>query len=72
MKVGPPAEAARALQPRVPGRTLVQVVCVNVGLTREVMWKGMTVQTGISKGPVDRPVTISNRRPQRRTERNRV
>jgi MOSC domain-containing protein YiiM len=36
----------------------VQVVSVNLGLPREVIWKGMTVQTGIFKDPVDRPVTI--------------
>ena len=38
----------------------MQVISVNVGLPREVVWKGMTVQTGIFKEPVDRPVTISN------------
>ena len=37
----------------------MQVISVNVGLPREVIWKGMTVQTGIFKDPVDRPVTIS-------------
>jgi MOSC domain-containing protein YiiM len=37
----------------------VQVVSVNVGLPREVIWKGTRIQTGIFKGPVDRPVTIS-------------
>jgi MOSC domain-containing protein YiiM len=37
----------------------VQVISVNVGLPREVVWKGMTVQTGIFKDPVDRTVTIS-------------
>jgi MOSC domain-containing protein YiiM len=36
----------------------VQVISVNVGLPREVMWKGMTVQTGIFKDPVDGPVSI--------------
>jgi len=36
----------------------VQVISVNVGLPREVIWKGMTVQTGIFKDPVDRPVKI--------------
>jgi MOSC domain-containing protein YiiM len=37
----------------------VQVVSVNVGLPREVIWKGMRIQTGIFKDRVDRPVTIS-------------
>jgi len=37
----------------------VQVVSVNVGLPREVIWKGTRIQTGIFKDPVDRPVTIS-------------
>jgi MOSC domain-containing protein YiiM len=36
----------------------VQVISVNVGLPREVIWKGMTVQTGIFKDPVERPVKI--------------
>jgi MOSC domain-containing protein YiiM len=36
----------------------MKIVSVNVGLPREVVWKGMTVQTGIFKGPVDKPVTI--------------
>jgi MOSC domain-containing protein YiiM len=36
----------------------VQVISVNVGLPREVIWKGMTVQTGIFKEPVDGPVSI--------------
>jgi MOSC domain-containing protein YiiM len=35
----------------------VQVISVNVGLPREVVWKGMTVQTGIFKDPMDKPVT---------------
>ena len=37
----------------------MQVVSVNVGRPREVIWKGMTIQTGIFKDPVDGPVTIS-------------
>jgi MOSC domain-containing protein YiiM len=37
----------------------MKIVSVNVGMPREVVWKGMTVQTGIFKDPVDRPVTIS-------------
>lgn len=37
----------------------MQVVSVNVGLPREVAWKGTTVQTGIFKEPADGPVTIS-------------
>ena len=36
----------------------MQIISVNVGRPREVIWKGMTVQTGIFKDPVDRPVTI--------------
>jgi MOSC domain-containing protein YiiM len=36
----------------------VQVISVNVGLPREVVWKGMTVETGIFKDPVDGPVMI--------------
>jgi MOSC domain-containing protein YiiM len=37
----------------------MKIISVNVGLPREVVWKGMTVQTGIFKDPVDKPVTIS-------------
>ncbi|HYU44664.1 MAG TPA: MOSC domain-containing protein [Terriglobales bacterium] len=37
----------------------MQVISVNVGLPREVVWRGMTVQTGIFKDPVDGPATIS-------------
>ena len=37
----------------------MQVVSVNVGLPREVIWKDMTVRTGVFKDPVDGPVTIS-------------
>jgi MOSC domain-containing protein YiiM len=40
------------------GETPVQVISVNVGLPREVIWKGMTVQTGIFKDPVNGPVTV--------------
>lgn len=36
----------------------MQVISVNAGQPREVIWKGMTVQTGIFKDPVDGPVTI--------------
>lgn len=36
----------------------MQVISVNVGLPREVIWKGVTVQTGIFKDPVDRSVKI--------------
>lgn len=36
----------------------MQVISVNVGLPREVLWKGTTVQTGIFKEPVDGPVSI--------------
>jgi MOSC domain-containing protein YiiM len=37
----------------------MKIISVNVGLPREVVWKGMTVQTGIFQYPVDKPVTIS-------------
>ena len=37
----------------------MKIISVNVGLPREVVWKGMTVQTGTFKDPVDKPVTIS-------------
>ena len=36
----------------------MQVISVNVGRPREVIWKGMTVQTGIFKEPVDSQVEI--------------
>lgn len=36
----------------------MRIVSVNVGLPREVVWKGMTVRTGIFKDPVDGPITI--------------
>lgn len=36
----------------------MEVISVNVGLPREVIWKVMTVQTGIFKDPVDAPVKI--------------
>jgi MOSC domain-containing protein YiiM len=37
----------------------MKIVSVNVGLPREAVWKGITVQTAIFKEPVDGPVTIS-------------
>ena len=37
----------------------MKIVSVNVGMPREVVWKGMTVQTAIFKEPVDGPVAIS-------------
>ena len=37
----------------------MKIVSVNVGLPREVVWKGMTVQTAIFKKPVAGPVAIS-------------
>ena len=37
----------------------MRIVSVNVGLPREVVWQGMTVNTGIFKEPVDGPVTIT-------------
>jgi len=37
----------------------MKIVSVNVGLPREVAWKGMTFQTGIFKEPVDGPVKIN-------------
>ena len=36
----------------------MNIVSVNVGMPREVVWKGMTVRTGIFKDPVDGPVMI--------------
>ena len=37
----------------------MKIVSVNVGMPREVVWQGMTVQTGIFKEPVADPVMIS-------------
>lgn len=37
----------------------MRVTSVNVGLPREVAWKGLRVQTAIFKEPVEGPVTIS-------------
>jgi MOSC domain-containing protein YiiM len=37
----------------------MKIASVNVGMPREVVWKGMTVRTGIFKEPVDGPVMIS-------------
>ena len=37
----------------------MNIVSVNVGMPREVVWKGRTVQTAIFKEPVDGPVKIS-------------
>jgi MOSC domain-containing protein YiiM len=37
----------------------MKIVSVNVGMPREAVWKGMTVQTAIFKEPVDGLVTIS-------------
>ena len=36
----------------------MRLVSVNVGLPREVAWKGRTVSTGIFKDPVDGPVAL--------------
>ena len=36
----------------------MRVISVNGGLPRDVIWKGMTVQTGVFKDPADGPVTI--------------
>jgi MOSC domain-containing protein YiiM len=36
----------------------LEVVSVNVGIPREVAWKGMRVETGIFKDPVDGPVAV--------------
>jgi MOSC domain-containing protein YiiM len=36
----------------------MRIISVNVGLPREVRWKGATVQTGIFKEPVSVPVMI--------------
>jgi MOSC domain-containing protein YiiM len=37
----------------------MKIVSVNVGMPREVVWKGMKVLTGIFKQPVDGPVQLS-------------
>lgn len=37
----------------------MKVISVNVGLPREVVWRGITVQTSIFKEPVNGPVAIS-------------
>ena len=37
---------------------MAKLVSVNVGLPREVTWKGKTVTTGIFKAPVDGPVAL--------------
>ena len=37
----------------------MKIVSVNVGIPREVIWQGVTVQTGIFKEPVAGPVTIN-------------
>ena len=37
----------------------MRIVSVNVGMPREVVWQGMTAQTGIFKEPVAGPVTIN-------------
>ena len=39
--------------------TLMRVVSVNVGLPREVVWKGVQVETAIFKDPVEGPVKIN-------------
>lgn len=36
----------------------MKVISVNVGLPRDVIWNGATVQTGIFKEPVDGPVEV--------------
>ncbi|MFN6486161.1 MULTISPECIES: hypothetical protein [unclassified Nostoc] len=36
----------------------MKVISVNVGLPREVTWKGRTVSTGIFKEPVSDRVTV--------------
>jgi MOSC domain-containing protein YiiM len=36
----------------------MEVVSVNVGMPREVNWKGMRVETGIFKDPIDGPVAV--------------
>jgi MOSC domain-containing protein YiiM len=38
----------------------MEIISVNIGLPRHVVWKGMTVQTGIFKEPVEGPVTVNN------------
>lgn len=38
----------------------MKIVSVNVGLPREVHWKGMVVRTGIFKDPVEGPVRVGS------------
>jgi MOSC domain-containing protein YiiM len=45
----------------MPAKTLelkMKLICVNVGLPREVTWKGKTVTTGIFKEPVSERVMV--------------
>ena len=37
----------------------MEIVSINVGLPREVSWKGKTVSTGIYKSPVDGPLRLN-------------
>jgi MOSC domain-containing protein YiiM len=37
----------------------MEIVSINVGLPREVSWKGKTVSTGIYKSPVEGPVKLT-------------
>lgn len=46
------------MEPGLEGECGVKLVSVNVGLPREVSWKGKTVTTGIFKAPVDGPVAL--------------
>src|SRR5437764_9789023 len=41
----------------------MKVVSVNVGLPRQIVWKGRTVETGIYKQPVDGPVAVGEQNP---------
>src|SRR2546426_5114314 len=36
----------------------MNVISVNVGVPRQVMWKGTSVSTGIFKDPLDKPVIV--------------
>ncbi len=43
---------------------MARIVSVNVGLPREVTWKGQTVTTAIFKAPVDGPVALRRHNPE--------
>lgn len=40
------------------GKSAMKLISLNVGLPRDVIWKGRTVTTGIFKEPIDGPVRL--------------